>query len=156
MLVFERFRSSHSPSASPFLKAIFEFVNGKKRKDRKIDQVSFASLQARGSVINHLNGREGSGRTVNLPPARNRKSLSWMDAPDDVYFVATDATRSVNTCLLILALKRTNSKTSLSCLTAYFTSLMSAIVVSYFALVVSFSTFPKTVRAYRGVPVATA
>jgi len=46
----------------------------------------------RGSVINHMNGRGA----VKLSGSRGRKSMmSWMEAPDDVYFVANDATRSV-------------------------------------------------------------
>nr|QVX32612.1 MTA1/2/3 [Platynereis dumerilii] len=45
----------------------------------------------RETVINHLNGR--GGRT---PMARSRKGgMSWIDAPDDVYFVATDATKKI-------------------------------------------------------------
>jgi hypothetical protein len=45
----------------------------------------------RGSVINHMNGR-----SVKIGGSRGRKTMmSWMEAPDDVYFVANDATRSV-------------------------------------------------------------
>ncbi|KAK2150440.1 hypothetical protein LSH36_405g02071 [Paralvinella palmiformis] len=46
----------------------------------------------RGSVINHMNGRGA----VKLSGSRGRKSMmSWMEAPDDVYFVANDATRKL-------------------------------------------------------------
>ena len=49
------------------------------------------SRQMRGSVINHMNGRSGK-----IGGSRGRKTMmSWMEAPDDVYFVANDATRSV-------------------------------------------------------------
>lgn len=47
-------------------------------------------LMLRGSVINHMNGR---GKAL---IGRGRKNVSsWMDTPDDVYFVATDATRKL-------------------------------------------------------------
>lgn len=46
----------------------------------------------RGSVINNLNGRGG----VKLSGSRARKTMmSWMEAPDDVYFVANDSTRKL-------------------------------------------------------------
>ena len=46
----------------------------------------------RDTVINHLNGGRGmSGRV----PVRRGKTISWIDAPDDVYFFATDNTRFV-------------------------------------------------------------
>lgn len=52
----------------------------------------WGAWQVRETVINHLNGRGGRA-----PMARNRKGgMSWIDAPDDVYFVATDATRYGN------------------------------------------------------------
>lgn len=44
----------------------------------------------RGSVLNHnMNGR---GK---MPVSKGMKMhmINWIDAPDDVYFVATDATR---------------------------------------------------------------
>ena len=37
------------------------------------------------------NGKFVKGQIV----TKGGKKISWMDAPDDVYFVATDATRSV-------------------------------------------------------------
>ena len=43
----------------------------------------------RGSTINRLNGRGGK---VQLARVR-KQNRSWMDTPDDVYFVATEATR---------------------------------------------------------------
>ena len=46
-------------------------------------------MQIRGSVAGEQNGR---GKVV----GRERKQiLSMLDAPDDVYFIATDATRYV-------------------------------------------------------------
>ena len=56
------------------------------------------SPQMRDTVINQLNGRGGKGSV-----GRGRKQvLSWIDAPDDVYFVATDATRSVMAAAVIV------------------------------------------------------
>lgn len=58
---------------------------------------SAANQLSRSSVINHMsNGRSGIPG-IRTPGSNMRKMiLNWMDAPDDVYFVATDATRSVH------------------------------------------------------------
>ena len=34
-------------------------------------------------------------------PVRRGKTISWIDAPDDVYFFATDNTRSVFECIFV-------------------------------------------------------
>ncbi len=53
-------------------------------------EVGCCVLQMRDTVINQLNGGK-PGRV----PIRRGKTISWIDAPDDVYFFATDNTRSV-------------------------------------------------------------
>ena len=53
----------------------------------------------RDTVINHLNGGRGMAGRV---PVRRGKTISWIDAPDDVYFFATDNTRSVFECILFV------------------------------------------------------
>ena len=52
----------------------------------------------RDTVINHLNGGRGMAGRV---PVRRGKTISWIDAPDDVYFFATDNTRSVFECIFV-------------------------------------------------------
>jgi metastasis-associated protein MTA len=66
-----------------------------KRPNKEVGPVrgaeAFSPMMGR-SVINHLNGkakiatmtRSGSGR---------KQVISWMDAPDDVYFRSTDGTK---------------------------------------------------------------
>jgi metastasis-associated protein MTA len=66
-----------------------------KRANKEVGPVrgseGFSPMMSR-SVINHLNGkakiatmtRSGSGR---------KQVISWMDAPDDVYFRSTDGTK---------------------------------------------------------------
>lgn len=48
------------------------------------------NLLPRGSVINHLNGR---AKLATINKLGRKQVLSWVDAPDDVYFQATDGTR---------------------------------------------------------------
>jgi len=58
---------------------------------RQAGNVRQAGQIVRESVINHLNGRGRSAASL-----RGRKNLlSWVDAPDDVYFFATDVTRKL-------------------------------------------------------------
>jgi len=57
---------------------------------RQAGSARHSEQMLRGSVINHMNGR---GKAL---IGRGRKNVSsWMDTPDDVYFVATDATRKL-------------------------------------------------------------
>ncbi len=52
--------------------------------------------QMRDTVINQLNGRGlGPKQIAALRNIRGNKVNSWIDAPDDVYFFATDNTRFV-------------------------------------------------------------
>ena len=52
----------------------------------------------RANMLNHasLNGR---GKL--LPKNLRMHMISWIDAPDDVYFIATSATKYVKNCLQI-------------------------------------------------------
>lgn len=46
----------------------------------------------RGNMVNnHMNGRSRNGP----PKSLKMQMISWVDAPDDVYFVSTDATRKL-------------------------------------------------------------
>ncbi len=55
----------------------------------------------RDTVINQLNGRGlGPKQIAALRNIRGNKVNSWIDAPDDVYFFATDNTRSVENILI--------------------------------------------------------
>lgn len=42
------------------------------------------------TVINHLNGKT---RVASMSRTGRKQVISWMDAPDDVYFRSTDATK---------------------------------------------------------------
>ncbi|XP_064601539.1 metastasis-associated protein MTA3-like isoform X2 [Liolophura sinensis] len=58
---------------------------------RQAGMVNKSTPQQRSSVINHMNGRNRGSN----PKSLKMQMISWIDAPDDVYFVSTDATRKL-------------------------------------------------------------
>lgn len=76
-----------------------------KRLSRGVIRQVGPMRQMRDTVINQFNGR--SGKTV----GRGRKQvMSWIDAPDDVYFVATDSTRKLRKKISQMESKRAARK----------------------------------------------
>ncbi|XP_075222667.1 metastasis associated 1-like isoform X2 [Lycorma delicatula] len=59
------------------------------------------------TVINHLNGK---ARVATLSRTGRKQVISWMDAPDDVYFRSTDATKKVRRQLTGIELRRAARK----------------------------------------------
>jgi len=61
------------------------------------------SLITRTSVINHLNGR---ARLATVNKLGRKQVISWVDAPDDVYFQATEGTRRLRKQLTCTELRK--------------------------------------------------
>lgn len=69
----------------------------------------------RGSVINQSNGGSSGGRAGRAPVQRTvatpgGKKLSWMEAPDDVFFSATEETRKLRKALSAADFKKAARK----------------------------------------------
>ncbi|XP_046557984.1 metastasis-associated protein MTA3-like isoform X4 [Haliotis rubra] len=60
----------------------------------------------RGSVINHSTFKNGRSKTPGVRGGYKMHMISWIDAPDDVYFVATEATRKLRHQISHHAVKR--------------------------------------------------
>ncbi|XP_067680877.1 metastasis-associated protein MTA3-like isoform X7 [Haliotis asinina] len=60
----------------------------------------------RGSVINHSTFKNGRSKTPGVRGGYKMHMISWIDAPDDVYFVATEATRKLRHQVSHHAVKR--------------------------------------------------
>ncbi|XP_039283020.1 metastasis-associated protein MTA3 [Nilaparvata lugens] len=68
------------------------------------------------TVISHLNGGGGGsgggvkGRVATMSRSGRKQVISWMDAPDDVYFRSTDATKKLRRQLTGVELRRAARK----------------------------------------------
>uniref|UniRef100_A0A1B6FNZ1 Metastasis-associated protein MTA3 n=1 Tax=Cuerna arida TaxID=1464854 RepID=A0A1B6FNZ1_9HEMI len=60
------------------------------------------------TVVNHLNGKTRVGSSASR--IGRKQVISWMDAPDDVYFRSTDATKKVRRQLTAVELRRAARK----------------------------------------------
>uniref|UniRef100_A0A1B6MC23 Metastasis-associated protein MTA3 n=2 Tax=Graphocephala atropunctata TaxID=36148 RepID=A0A1B6MC23_9HEMI len=60
------------------------------------------------TVVNHLNGKTRVGSSATR--IGRKQVISWMDAPDDVYFRSTDATKKVRRQLTAVELRRAARK----------------------------------------------
>jgi len=50
------------------------------------------TLNAR-QVVNHVNGNKGKVATVTSRVGSRKQIISWMDAPDDLYFCSTELSK---------------------------------------------------------------
>ncbi|CAM1309963.1 Uncharacterised protein r2_g2017 [Pycnogonum litorale] len=81
------------PSILP--KRIYESLNGGSphKRLKMLQHVGDTSAPIRSTqILNHLNG--GRNKVTIGRPGR-KQMMSWFDAPDDVYFIANDATRKL-------------------------------------------------------------
>jgi metastasis-associated protein MTA len=99
-----------APSKRPNIGVIRQAGNAKQIEGKHHRKVSSSM---RGSVINQSNGGGRSGRAPvqrTVSSAAGGKKLSWMDAPDDVFFAATDNTRKLRKALASADFKKAARK----------------------------------------------